>query len=82
MNLINDILIRAGVITEISKGDTRVVEWFKDITTTTVVFSFIMPLVFFLAFSCYLKMRYNKKRERDEITLRPFMNLAPPLAAL
>lgn len=82
MNLINDILIRAGVITEISKGGVVGTEWFKDITITSIIFTYILPLVFFLALSCYLKIRYNKKRARDEITLRPFLKLRPKLAPI
>jgi len=80
MNLINDILIRAGVITDISKGGMQQVEWFKDITFIDFVFTYVLPLAFFLALAMYLKMRYTKKRERDEITLRPFLNLQPPMA--
>jgi hypothetical protein len=81
MNLINDILIRAGVITELSKGNAKT-EWFKGITFTDFSFTHIFPLLFFLAIAFYLKSRYNKKRERDEITLRPFLNLDPPMAAI
>lgn len=79
MNLINDILIRAGIITDISNSG-QTVEWFKGITFTDFMFTYILPLAFFLAMAMYLKMRYNKKRERDEITLRPFLNLDPPMA--
>lgn len=82
MNLINDILIRTGVITEISKGGITTTEWFKDITFADFVFTYILPFIFFLALACYLKIRYNKKRVRDEITLRPFLNLAPHMAAI
>lgn len=77
MNLINDMLIKAGVITEISKGGIVHTEWFKDITVTGFVCTYIIPLLFFIAFSFFLKSRYNKKRQRDEITLRPFLNLDP-----
>lgn len=80
MNLINDILIRAGVITDISNGGIQTVIWFKDITFTNLVFMYVLPLAFFLGLALYLKIRYNKKRERDEITLRPFLKLNPPMA--
>lgn len=82
MNLINDILIRAGIITEISQGGTKTIEWFKDITIMDFIFTYILPLCFFIALASYLKIRYNKKRNRDEITLRPFLNLEPPLAPI
>lgn len=79
MNLINDILIKAGVITEISKGGIVHTEWFKDITFATFISTYIIPLLFFIAFAFFLKSRYNKKRQRDEITLRPFLNLTPDM---
>lgn len=82
MNLINDILIRAGIITEISNGATPQIVWFKNITFMDFAFTYIIPLCFFLALAFYLKSRYNKKRERDEITLRPFLNLDPPKPAV
>lgn len=82
MNLINDILIKAGIITEISNGGVNTIEWFKDITFMDFASTYILPLLFFLALAFYLKSRYTKKRERDEITLRPFLNLDPPLAAI
>ena len=82
MNLINDILIRAGVITEISQSSIKITEWFKDITLMDFIFTYILPLVFFLALACYLKIRYNKKRVRDEITLRPFLSLDLPMASI
>lgn len=82
MNLINDILIRTGVITEISKGGVQTVEWFKDVTFMSFLTTYILPFAFFLALAIYLKMRYNKRRERDEITLRPFLDLELPLAPI
>jgi hypothetical protein len=82
MNLINDILIRAGVITEISKGGIQTIEWFKNITLMDFMFTYILPLLFFLGFALYLKMRYVKKQERDEITLRPFLDLGPVAASI
>lgn len=82
MNLINDILIKAGIITEISKGGVTTIEWFKDITVMDFVTTYILPLLFFLALAFYLKFRYNKKRERDEITLRSFLHLDPPIPAV
>lgn len=73
-NLINDILIKAGVIKSISRGGAQPIEWFKEITVADIFVTYILPLLFFLGLSTYLKIRYTKKKARDEITLRPFLN--------
>lgn len=72
-NLINDILIKAGVIKAISIGGVQQIEWFKGITMADIIVSYFVPLLLFLGLATYLKMRYLKKKERDEITLRAFL---------
>ena len=79
MNLINDVLIRAGIIAEIAK-EPPTIQWFKGITFGTLMTIYIIPVVFFLSIAIVLKARYNRRRLRDEITLRPFLNLEPPMA--
>jgi hypothetical protein len=77
MSLINDMLLRAGIIDELSRSE---VMWFHGIRTIDVVFTYILPLLFMLSIAIYLKIRYNKRKLRDELTLRPFLKLDPPLA--
>lgn len=76
MNLINDILIQTGVITRIAQAGTGepAIQWFKGITIWDIIGTYIFPLIFFLGFAVYLKLRYEKRKAREEITLSPFMN--------
>jgi len=73
-NLINDILLKTGIITEIGNGGAKRVQWFKDVTFADIVVVYIFPLLLFFGIAIYLKMRYLKRKERDEITLRPFFD--------
>lgn len=79
MNLINDVLIKAGIITDMAREQTGI-QWFKDITPIGFVATYIIPILFFLSIAIVLKARYVRRRQRDEITLRPFLNLDPPMA--
>jgi hypothetical protein len=71
--LINDILIKTGVITEIARGNQSDIQWFKGISSSDIIVTYILPLLFFLAISVYLKLRYDKKKARDEITMSAFL---------
>ena len=73
-NLVNDVLITGGVIQNISNSSVKAIRWFENITLLDIIVTYILPLMFFLAFAIYLKSRYIKKKQRDEITLREFMN--------
>ena len=73
-NLVNDVLIKGGVIQNISNSSVKAIRWFENITLLDIIVTYILPLMFFLAFAIYLKSRYIKKKQRDEITLREFMN--------
>ena len=73
-NLVNDVLIKGGVIQNISNSSIKPIKWFENITLLDIAVTYILPLIFFLAFAIYLKTRYIKKKQRDEITLRQFMN--------
>ncbi len=79
MSLINDVLIRTGIITEMSR-EPPTIQWFKGITFEGFMATYILPVVFLLSIAIFLKARYNRRRLRDEITLRPFLNLEPPMA--
>lgn len=74
-NLVNDVLIKGGVIESISNSSVKPIKWFENITMIDIIATYIFPIMFFLALAIYLKTRYIKKKQRDEITLRPFMNI-------
>jgi hypothetical protein len=72
-DLVNEVLIKGGVIENISNSSIKPIKWFENITMVDIVLTYVFPIIFFLAFAIYLKNRYIKKKQRDEITLRPFM---------
>jgi hypothetical protein len=72
-DLVNDVLIKGGVIENISNSSIKPIKWFVNITMVDIIMTYVFPIFFFLAFAIYLKNRYIKKKQRDEITLRPFM---------
>ena len=73
MSLVNDVLIKGGIIHDISQSAGTPIKWFENITVADIVVTYIFPFLFFLAFAIYLKSRYIKKKRRDEITLREFL---------
>lgn len=75
MNLINDILIQTGVIARVSQDGNGeyAIQWFKDITIWDIIATYVLPLIFFLAFAVYLKLRYEKRKAREAITLSPYL---------
>jgi hypothetical protein len=73
MSLVNDILIKGKVIEDISNSVIKPIKWFENITLFDIIATYIFPLSFFLTLAIYLKQRYIKKKNRDEITLRHFM---------
>lgn len=70
--LISDVILKSGIITNMSNEPG--VAWFRGITIWDIVLTYLMPLSFFLALSVYLKLRYNKRRQREDITLSGFLH--------
>jgi hypothetical protein len=73
MNLINDILLKTGVITSFAQSGGDGIPWFKNITIFDILATYLLPLIFFLGLAVYLKLRYNKRKQREDITLRAFL---------
>lgn len=74
MALINEILLKTGIITELSQSGGKIeIQWFKGITFLDIVATYILPFLFLLGLSIYLKLRYNKRKLREEITLSNFL---------
>ena len=72
MRLINDILLRTGVLRQISAPDANVGPSLANIRWADLICSLILPLLFLIAISFGLKKRYLRKKERDSLTLRTF----------
>lgn len=72
MNLINDILLKTGALSQISGQGQAKIQWFKGIRFIDMLVSFILPLLFLLAIAFVLKARYNRKKLRDQVTLNKF----------
>ena len=68
--LINDVILRAGILSMLT--DVRIV-WFNGITIWDIIMTYIFPLTCLLALAVYLKLRYNRRREREAITLSGFL---------
>jgi len=67
MRLINDILLRTGILQQISAPDTGNI---KGIRWTDLIFSLLLPTLVAIAIAFGLKKRYMRKKERDSLTLR------------
>lgn len=72
VNLINDMLLRTGLLRKISQEGAERIVWFQGVTFMDIVASVLMPFMLFLSIAIYLKIRYNRKKARDSITLSNF----------
>jgi heme/copper-type cytochrome/quinol oxidase subunit 2 len=72
-NLINDILLKTGIITSMSIDTEVPIQWFKGIYFSDIIVTYIIPLVLLLSVAVYLKLRYNKRKQREQISLSNFM---------
>jgi hypothetical protein len=73
MTLINDIILKAGLIERIGNSDRPVeLEVFKGISYYKLFFTFILPLICFIFLAFILKRKYETKKRKDEITLNGF----------
>ena len=72
MNLINDLLLKTGVLVKITQQGQEKIQWFTGINFSTIFVSFIIPLFIAVIIAFSMKNRYNKKIQKEQITLSNF----------
>ena len=62
--LINDTLIKAGILSDIANTPEPVSMWFRGVNIHDVLFYILIPLIFVLSLAFVAKKRYNKRMQR------------------
>lgn len=71
MNLINDLLLRTGILARFSQSER--IQWFQGLRAVDILISLVIPLFIFVILAFCLKHRYNVKKQKDQITLNNFV---------
>lgn len=72
MNLINDLLLRTGALVKITQQGQEKIMWFQGIKLSQLLVSIIIPILIFVIVAFSLKNRYDKKKQKEQITLSNF----------
>ncbi len=72
MNLINNLLLRTGVLVKITQQGQEKIQWFRGIKLSEIFISIIIPLLIAVIVAFSMKNRYDKKKQKEQITLSNF----------
>ena len=72
MNLINNLLLRTGVLVKITQQGQEKIQWFSGIKLSEIFISIIIPLLIAVIVAFSMKNRYDKKKQKEQITLSNF----------
>ena len=74
MNLINNMLLRTGILENIAQSGGQEIQLFKGVQFAHILLSFILPLFILISIAFTLKARYKNKKQKDLLTLPNFYN--------
>lgn len=68
MSLLNPLLIRTGILQDVSKPPPQI-PWFKGVSLSFLMINVLVPLIITMIIAFFLKQRYVNKQQRLNLDL-------------